>query len=200
MGIAERKQRQKDDTRLRIVDAALQIGKADGWNALSMRKIGDIIEYSAPVVYEHFENKEALLLELTRIGYKKLIKEMRAVVRDNEEPARQLEAMWLVYWKFAFTDNEFYQLMFGIETNCSCHGVEFPEALQPGILIREIISKMIPDHSGGEDAVSKIYYTFWSVVHGLISLNMIGHEVSKTLNDQVLNSAISGVIDSIAAT
>jgi len=71
MGIIERKQRQKDDTKLRIVDAALKIGKEQGWNALSMRRIGEIIEYSAPVVYEYFVNKDALLIELIRMGYHK---------------------------------------------------------------------------------------------------------------------------------
>ena len=48
MGSKERIQRQKEDTRKRILDAALQIVRQEGWNALSMRKIADAIKYTAP--------------------------------------------------------------------------------------------------------------------------------------------------------
>ena len=43
MGSKERIQRQKDDTRKSILAAALQIVKQEGWAALSMRKIADVI-------------------------------------------------------------------------------------------------------------------------------------------------------------
>ena len=39
-----------------------------------MRKIADAIEYSAPVVYDHFENKEAILFEISLQGFKLLQK------------------------------------------------------------------------------------------------------------------------------
>ena len=37
-----------------------------------MRKIADKIEYTAPIIYEYFANKDAILNELTRQGYVKL--------------------------------------------------------------------------------------------------------------------------------
>ncbi|HBW80020.1 MAG TPA: TetR family transcriptional regulator, partial [Sphingobacterium sp.] len=42
MGSKERIQRLKDENRTNILDAALQIVKEEGWQALSMRKIADI--------------------------------------------------------------------------------------------------------------------------------------------------------------
>lgn len=198
MGIIERKQRQKDDTRLRIVDAALQIGKEHGWNALSMRRIGDIIEYSAPIVYEYFANKEALLIELIRMGYRKLIQQMKAISERYENPVKQIEALWQVYWDFAFAEREFYQLMFGIETSCVCHTLQFPEAKQPESLISEVITRLIPDQKEADKKVPELYYTFWSIVHGLISLNMVRPGIPRSLNSQILNSALSGVFQSIA--
>ena len=109
MGSKERIQRQKDDTRKSILAAALQIVKQEGWAALSMRKIADVIEYTAPIIYEYFPNKEGILLELTRQGYINLglkVKEARDSKTSAEE---QLEAMWLAYWDFAFEEKEFYQ-------------------------------------------------------------------------------------------
>jgi AcrR family transcriptional regulator len=110
MASKDRILRLKEETRVNILDAALQIVKEEGWQALSMRKIADVIEYTAPIIYEYFANKEAILLELTRKGYLKLSKELRGSKRSALSPAGQLEAMWLAYWNFAFANKEFTRL------------------------------------------------------------------------------------------
>ena len=73
MGVHERRQREKESVRANILQAAFNLAKTEGW-ALSMRKIADAIEYSAPVVYDHFENKEAILFEISLQGFKLLQK------------------------------------------------------------------------------------------------------------------------------
>lgn len=72
MGIVERKLRQKEEMRTSILEAAWKLVQQDGWQSLSIRKIADAIEYSVPVIYYHFENKEAILLEFTREGFQLL--------------------------------------------------------------------------------------------------------------------------------
>lgn len=62
-GVHERRQREKESVRANILQAAFNLAKTEGWASLSMRKIADAIEYSAPVVYDHFENKDAILLK-----------------------------------------------------------------------------------------------------------------------------------------
>ena len=97
MASKDRIQKLKDDTRANILGAAIDIAKEEGWPALSMRKIADKIEYTAPIIYEYFGNKEALLQELTKTGYLKLAKKMDEACNLFTEPDRQLEAMWLAY-------------------------------------------------------------------------------------------------------
>ena len=58
--------------RTNILAAALQMVKDEGWQSLSIRKIADAIEYSVPVIYDHFENKEAILFELSMDGFRLL--------------------------------------------------------------------------------------------------------------------------------
>ena len=70
MGITERKLRQREEVRASILAAASKLVEKEGWQALSIRKIADAIEYSAPVIYDHFENKDALLLEFTKRGFR----------------------------------------------------------------------------------------------------------------------------------
>lgn len=197
MASKDRKQRLKDDTRKSILDAAMRIGREEGWQALSMRKIADIIEYTPPVIYEYFANKEALMLELTKKGYLMLAKDMKAARDKHKLPEKQLEDMWLTYWNFAFAEKELYQLMFGIEVNCCVWDNSIPEAEIPANMIWEVIRELTGMENPPEDLICKRYYTFWSVVHGLISINLIRQGVPDGVNEGVLKDAIAGIIRTI---
>src|SRR3977135_3719187 len=114
MGSKERIHRLKEQTRINILDAAHDIVKEEGWQALSMRKIAEKIEYTAPMIYEYYANKEAILLELTKKGYLLLGEKMKEAASQHSTPEARLEALWLAYWNFAFEEQEYYQLMFGV--------------------------------------------------------------------------------------
>src|SRR6195952_2170088 len=136
MASKDRILRLKEETRINILDASLKIVKEEGWQALSMRKIADKIEYTAPIIYEYFSNKEAILLELTRKGFLILSKNLQEAKSRHRLPAKQLEAMWFAYWNFAFANKELYQGMFGVTTNCSCEMInKLPEAELPWDII-----------------------------------------------------------------
>lgn len=200
MASKDRIARQKEETRINILEAALRIGKEEGWEAVSMRKIADAIEYTAPIIYEYFENKDAILLELTRKGYLKLTRELEKAKAEHQLPAEQLEAMWLAYWNFAFANKEFYQLMYGVSTNCHCELVNtLPEAEKQWDLFTEVISKLMHIDDLESEEICLRYYTLWSVVHGLISINILSRGSSDEINRQVLVNAIEGIIRAMAA-
>ena len=197
MASKERIQRLKEETRVNILDAAFKIVKNDGWQSLSMRKIADEIEYTAPIIYEYFANKEAILQELTKKGYLVLAEDLRDAKSKHATPEKQLEAMWLAYWDFAFAHKEFYQLMFGVEMNCCVMKTESPELQAPALMFSEVIQKLMKLDDKDDDAICTKYYTFWSVVHGLISINIVRRGVSDDINQQILKDAINGIIRSM---
>jgi AcrR family transcriptional regulator len=196
MASKERIQRLKEETRVSILDAAFKIVKNEGWQSLSMRKIADEIEYTAPIIYEYYANKEAILQELTRKGYRVLVADLTMARDAQATPEKQLEAMWLAYWDFAFAHKEYYQLMFGVEMNCCIMKTEVPEIQAPAKMICDVIQKIL-DVPLDDDAVCTKYYTFWSVVHGLISINIVRQGVSDEINQQILKDAINGIIRSM---
>ncbi|HEX8278238.1 MAG TPA: helix-turn-helix domain-containing protein [Segetibacter sp.] len=112
MGIAERKIRQKENVRASILKAAWQLVEQEGWQALSIRKIAEAIEYSAPVIYDHFANKEAIMLEFTRQRFQLLNGELSKAKNRFLNPEQQIEAMAYNYWDFAFKNKEYYKLMY----------------------------------------------------------------------------------------
>jgi AcrR family transcriptional regulator len=199
MASKDRILRLKEETRINILDASLQIVKEEGWPALSMRKIADAIEYTAPIIYEYFSNKEAILLELTRKGFLILARDMKAAKEKHRLPEKQLEAMWLAYWNFAFAEKELYQVMFGLNVSCCELSAKLPEADVPYDLVAEVIEEIMAPDKPTEDDVCVKYYTFWSVIHGLISINMVRRRTSEEITHEVLKTAISGIIRSLKA-
>lgn len=196
MGSKERIQRQKESNRNNILEAALGIVKEDGWQALSMRKIADQIEYTAPMIYEYFANKEAILNELARQGHLLLAKQVKQAKSSNLELDEQLEAMWISYWDFAFKERELYQLMFGVGTAC-CVGDKLKGVESFGDIIAATIKEIMADKAPSDELVCRKYFTFWSIIHGLISINLVDKGNGPTTNDQVLKDAIYGITRSL---
>jgi len=194
MGSKERIARLKEETRENILDAALEIVKEEGWQSLSMRKIADKIEYTAPIIYEYFANKEGILLELTRTGYIILGKDLREIMAKHTDPVIQLEAMWIGYWNFAFDNKELYRLMYGVDMICCDMKKSMPEAEASNRLFFETIEKVIVKENNSEELVCRKFYTFWSVIHGLISINLVNKGRGQEMNELILKDAIKGII------
>jgi AcrR family transcriptional regulator len=197
MGIIERKQRLKDETRLNILDASLRIVKEEGWEALSMRKIAEDIEYTPPVIYEYFASKEAILLELARIGFLRLEKLLQEVISQGYHPGEKIIQMWLAYWSFAFNEIDLYKLMFGVDTHCANGQSKIPESELPALLFKTAIKTLYGDKLPDEQIVATRYYTYWSVVHGLIAINMVNKGGSETVNKHILIASIKAINTSI---
>jgi AcrR family transcriptional regulator len=199
MASKDRILRLKEETRINILDASLDIVKEEGWQSLSMRKIADKIEYTAPIIYEYFANKEAILMELTRKGFLILARDMKAAKEKHRLPAKQIEAMWLAYWSFAFTQKELYQVMFGVDVNCCEMAQVIPEAEEPFTMVTEVIEEIMAPQKPTEDDICVKYYTYWSVIHGLISINLVRRTTSDEINREILKTAISGITRSLSA-
>jgi len=198
MGISERRQRQKDLVKNDIICSAWQMVMKDGWQALSIRKIAEAIEYSVPVIYDHFENKEAILLEFSKKGFAMLSEKILEAKNQHSDPAEQIKAMADAYWDFALNNTEHYQLMFGIGMACCEISKAMPEQEKFRSLVMEPIEALIEKSKRSDLNACLKYHTFWSVMHGLISIKIIGNAaIDAELNKLVLDDAIAGYIKNL---
>ena len=99
MGVKERRERERTAVRERILDAALEVFATDGAEALTMRALADAIEYSAPVIYAHFRDKDAIIEELC-------FRELRTLAQAfakfrTLDPVERLRQIGYVYTDFA---------------------------------------------------------------------------------------------------
>ncbi|MGV2291424.1 TetR/AcrR family transcriptional regulator [Trinickia sp. YCB016] len=111
MGIAERKNRQKQALRERILEASREIVMREGFAALSMRKIADAIEYSPATLYLHFESRDDIARALCAEGYDQLLASM-APHAQIAEPQARLRAIAHAYVAFGLANRETYRLIF----------------------------------------------------------------------------------------
>jgi AcrR family transcriptional regulator len=198
MGIAERKIRQKEEVRTSILNVAWQIVTEEGWQALSIRKIAEAIEYSVPVIYDHFANKEAILYELTKQGFNTLNQQLVKAKKRSTNPEKQLEDMAHAYWEFAFDNKAQYQVMYGLGIP-SCETVlQIPEIGSFTDLVTQPIKELITKNKNATaDPLLKLQ-TFWSMLHGLVSINMMNNsEQKQELNQRVIQDFIAGFISGI---
>ena len=199
MGIAERRLRQKEEVKANILATAWQIVKQDGWESVSIRKIADAIEYSVPVIYDHFENKEAILWEFAREGFKMLSKKVQQAKEKSNDPEEQLKGIADAYWGFAFKNKEYYQLMFGLGmAGCEIEKC-FPERAGFRTLVMEPITALISRGKNPDANPCLKYYTFWSILHGLISIKtMRNPNASDEINKLVMDDAIAGFVKNLS--
>lgn len=199
MTIADRRLRQKEEVRSKILSTAWQMVKVDGWQSLSIRKIADAIEYSVPVIYDHFENKEAILMEFATEGFRQLSKKIQSAIEKYSDPAEKLKTVADAYWSFAFRNKEYYQLMYGLGmSGCEIEKC-FPERDKFRSLVMEPITALISKSKNPKVNPCLKYYTFWSILHGLISIKgMRNSNASDEVNKLVLDDAIEGFIKNLS--
>jgi len=204
MGITDRKLRQKEEVRASILDAAWEMVVTEGWQSFSIRKIADAIEYSVPVIYSHFENKDAILLEFNKKGFQLLADSLAAAKTGQTSPADEIRVMGRAYWHFAFTNKEYYQLMFGLGIPTCDTVSKIPAMLDFNEVITSSIVAMVPQGKKPSFDPFLKYQSFWSMLHGLVSINMVVREDKperheEGLAEKVLEDVMCSFIRGIEA-
>jgi len=166
LSIRERRERQKTATRDGILAAAHEIARAEGWGAVTIRRIADAIEYSAPVIYEHFASKDAVLSALQRTGFEQLV---AALGQTGEEPDRLLQ-MAHAYWKFAERSPELDRLMHGWESASLPLEDTLTGARKAAAVVYEALDAWAEEKNVTLADPQGMVETIWAVLHGLATI------------------------------
>jgi AcrR family transcriptional regulator len=111
MTIAKRKERQKEELRGKILEAAKALFIERGFEDTSIRNIAEKIEYSPTTIYLYFKDKDDIFYALHQEGFVLLNQYLRAL-QNVAEPFERLKTICKAYIAFALENREFYDLMF----------------------------------------------------------------------------------------
>jgi AcrR family transcriptional regulator len=110
MGVKERRQRERTQVREKILDAALEVFADEGVEGVTMRALADAIEYSPPVIYAHFRDKDAIIEELCYRQLRTLAKLFASFA--TLDPVERLRRIGYVYADFAVEHPSHFRFLF----------------------------------------------------------------------------------------
>lgn len=159
----DRRQKEKEEIKQRILNAARKIAAKEGWHSLTIRKIADEIEYTPPIVYEYFESKEELIREIVYSGFGMLSKEFARARESETDPQKLIKMLSMIHWDFAFANIELYQLMFSLE-----RPIPNEEMASNIKLIESSFLEIIKE----KESLHEIIFSWFCIMNGAISIVM----------------------------
>jgi AcrR family transcriptional regulator len=169
MAIADRRERERAQRHDRIVTAARTLAEAEGWDAVTTRRLADSIEYSQPVLYSHFENRDAIVAAVAVKGFAELAASLQDAITDTPSPNDALESVERSYVAFAISNPALYDAMFTLAT-LPFGQPERPAAMRDGFAI---LRRAVAPFAGDRD-VDILTQLTWSALHGLAVLTRTG--------------------------
>ncbi|MFE1026401.1 TetR/AcrR family transcriptional regulator [Streptomyces sp. NPDC058818] len=171
MTIQTRRERERAERERLIVTAARDLAEAEGWDAVTTRRLAAEIEYSQPVLYSHFKGKDAIMAAVAVRGCEELTVELRASAAAAEGARERLAAVGRAYTDFGRRRPALYDVMFTHRVDLPFATPEAPPALQEAF--GELLSAVEPLAAEGEDP-ALLTETYWAGLHGLVTLMRSG--------------------------
>lgn len=144
-----------------IVRTARELAEADGWDAVTTRRLADAVEYSQPVLYSHFKNMQAIVTAVALDG----MAELAVVLRTGRE-ADGVRGLAEAYLGYAEAHPAVYAAVFTRRTDLVFGSADSPEVLR--ITFGELYAAVEPYATGDTETLTEV---FWSALHGQATLN-----------------------------
>jgi AcrR family transcriptional regulator len=167
MAIEDRRERERAERRRLILSTARRLAEAEGWEAVTTRRLSTEIEYSQPVLYKHFSGLDQIAEALAIDGFVELA-DLLHTARVNSKTAEcSLTPMAHVYLDFAHDNPALYEAMFTRATTLRFAASDTPPPLSAAFSeLREGIAAV----AATDTDVDTVTEVFWAALHGLITL------------------------------
>lgn len=155
--------------RARLIDEAVALVEAEGSEALTLRRIADEAGTSTMAVYTHFGSMGELRREVKRVGFERL-GEAAKTDAETGAPMADLVRMGWAYRRFGRDNANLYRLMFmekPLDDEITV-GVDTFEYLVDGV------RRCVESGEFEETQPRILALQLWSLVHGLVALELAG--------------------------
>lgn len=174
-------------TKEEIIEASLNIVRADGYEALTSRALGTYLGSSARPIFTVFKNMEEVwqaTMEASKTLYKEYVKKGLA----EEHPFKGVGTQYIL---FSIHEPKLFQLLFMTEKK------QIPNL--SGVLpmieesYDEILLSIKKDYAINDVSAKKLYHHLWIYTHGIASLcatkmcRFTGEEISTMITEVCLS-------------
>jgi AcrR family transcriptional regulator len=170
MAIQDRRERERAARRRLIITTARKVAEAEGWDAVTTRRLSTEIEYSQPVLYKHFTGMEHIADAIAIDGFSELAEAIRAARSDAGTAADALTRIAHAYLDFARDNPAVYDAMFTRATTLRFADQDAPPQLEAAFAeLRHAVGLAADEHDA--DTLTEV---FWAALHGIVTLTRTG--------------------------
>lgn len=158
-----------------VLEAARTMVSNQGTAGLSLRALAREVGVSHPAIYNHFADREALLVELSIEALHALASNQRAALAKATSPLDGLQRLALAYLRFGVSDPARLRLAFTPELSRSGDYLQLRAAADaaeaPAV---EAVTKAAEAGLLSGSAIRDRTVTMWALVHGFTVLAIDG--------------------------
>ncbi|MCV7233854.1 TetR/AcrR family transcriptional regulator [Mycobacterium branderi] len=156
------------DLRAALVDAGLELTRAGGPDALTIREATRRVGVSPNAAYRHFADREALLEAVATAILHRMTARMRTSVR-RRGPTELLRAVGIGYIKFALDEPGWFAVAFFGASQSDETG-----SAPPYLALTEALDAMVEAGALSPKQRDGAEWPCWSAVHGFAELALHG--------------------------
>jgi AcrR family transcriptional regulator len=174
VGVSDRKEREKEEMRAKILEAAKALFLSHGYEKTSIRSIAERIEYSPSTIYLYFKDKNEILFGLHTQAFEALMFYFLKV-SEVPDPFDKLIALGEHYLSFAFENPELYTLMFLLDApmDTLCCSEDMWHDGRTLLSVLELIIEECKKQGHFKDSnTHELSMYVWSTVHGLATIHI----------------------------
>jgi len=197
MGVVERREREKTELRREILAAARRIFVEEGFEALTMRRVAEEIEYSPTTIYLYFKDKAELVQAICDELFNGLVRRLQEVAAKHTDPLSYLEAGLRTYIDFGLKHPSHYYVAFVASAGRVDYTYEGSTGQKAFEFLRQCVARCIESGQIRKVDVDATAQALWAAMHGLVALLIADKSFPfvgrQRLIDQLVETQIRGL-------
>lgn len=162
MGAQERRARERAARHEKVIDAARMLAEREGWAAVTTRRLADEIEYTPPVLYQHFpDGRDGIVTAVALQGFSEFARAADVALSNADEP---VAALVDCYVAFAEKHPATYEAMFALPVGVTFAADDTPEVM------RDAFAPFLRALGQDDPDVGVNAELLWSSLHGMCTL------------------------------
>ncbi|MDR0270779.1 TetR/AcrR family transcriptional regulator [Paenibacillus sp.] len=191
-----KKQVRSEDTKRDILAAAGKLFAVRGYDAVSMREIAKEAGCSHTTIYIYFEDKEALLNELSMPSLLKLKENFGEVFQhERENPQNALKQISQLFIRFCLLNRNMYRIFFEVKAERVDEDSPEMEINQIRNQLFGLLMQVVRDCTGlmeGSERLLAYTRIYFYMLHGMVGTYQYSEETAEELMQRLADTFDEG--------
>ncbi|HKR66804.1 MAG TPA: TetR/AcrR family transcriptional regulator [Thermoanaerobaculia bacterium] len=190
--VSEARERYRQELRRTILDAAREAFRAEGYAAVSMRRLAEAAGCTHGNLYVHFRDKEAIFDALVEDAFVQLEEALRVSPKITD-PVTRLRRAARAYIDFALANPGAYEFAFILRRP----GARHSRPHRAYEHVRTLVQRCIDEKRFRRIDADVASQALWAAVHGITSLFITRDSFPWADRDAIMQRVIDSAVDGL---